>query len=599
MKTLPDLLRHAVERHGERPAVLLKEGHDLSPVSYTELAHQVQQAACGLLTLATAPGECVVLLSENRPEWAVADLAILHCGAVNVPIFPTLPAEQVAPLIQRVGARLAIVEDAGQLAKLEAKRDELPRLEQILVFDMKKVPDDHPLAVSWESVVAAGAERSAELAPRVAERSAAVTEEDLATIIFTSGTTGVPKGVMLTHRNFVTNVVSTDEKLHIVPDDTLLSFLPLSHSFQRVVGYLGLYVGASTLYNESLRMLMPNLKLLQPTVLIAVPRMLAMMRERVKDGIAEKPGLAGLIARWALKVADRYSAEYVAGRDPSGLLKWQHQFCDRKVFAPLREMLGLSRCRFGVSGGAALPPELGRWLLGIGIKIAQGYGLTETSPVVSLIEPDRRLRFDSIGLPIPGVEWKVADDGELLVRGPNVMRGYYEMPEDTAAVIDAEGWFHTGDLAEELGDNFMRITGRKKDIMVLANGKNVAPLPIETALCESPLIDRVMLVGDDADVVGALIVPAYEALAKKLQAAGVTIADVNDRSWLEQREAERAIRAEIDRLTPHLASFEKVRRFKLLREEFSPERGELSLKMDLRRKQILANYAELVAELAE
>ncbi len=595
-RSLPELVRHAVRVHASLPAVYQKQGDTTVTTSYAQFGEEVAAAARGLLGLGIAPGDRVVILSENCAEWVIADVAILALGAATVPIYPTLPDNQVAPLIQRVRAKVVLCDDLTQLAKLDKIRAELPTVERILLFHGDRLPEGHPLARPWQEVVAQGraaTDRQAE----VEAREAAIGPDTLATIIFTSGTTGVPKGAMLTHGNLISNVLATMRRVDVRAGDRFVTFLPLSHVFMRMVCYLGMLAGAGSLYNESLRSLLPDLKVVRPTVLIVVPRFLELVRERVQQNLRSRQGLVRVIADWGVGVAERYSRAYTSERGPGGWLCLLHRLADARVCRRIRGQIGLGELRYMVSGGAALPPEVGRWFFALGLRVHQGYGLTETSPVIAVQDPSLPVRFETIGPPIEDVEVRLADDGELLARGPNIMQGYFEMPEETAAVLDGEGWFSTGDLAVWAHDGHLQITGRKKDIMVLANGKNVAPAPIEQCLQSSPLISQVLLIGDEQNVVTALIVPNFDALKVELAKAGEEAA--TPEAMAASRAAEKLIRAEISRVSGHLASFEMVRKFRLLPHEFSLERGEITPTLKLRRAQIIENYQALVRDMAE
>jgi long-chain acyl-CoA synthetase len=601
MESVAALVRQAAHDFAARP-VIWRKGPDkkLVPETYAELLPKVETVAAALIEAGVERGECVVLLSENRPEWVYADLGILTCGAVTVPLYPSLPAEQVQPLIARVRARTVIVEDQTQLAKLDAQREALPSVARIYVLDAAKMPADHPLARPFSELVESGAACLAARRDEIEQRVAALTGDDLATIIFTSGTTGVPKGAELTHGNFVSNIEGTVPRIDIGPEDQLLVFLPLSHVFQRMVTYLGIHCGASCLFNDGLRHLLPDMLTMRPTVMIVVPRMMEMFRDRIVAAVRSKEGLHKLIAEWALQVGDQVARAYQVGREPRGWLRFQQRLAETQVFSAMREGLGLDRLRFMVSGGAALPVDVGRWFYGIGVRVVQGYGLTETSPVVSLNYTSRgRFRFECIGAPLDNLEVRLAPDGELLVRGPSIMRGYFEMPDETAEAIDAEGWFHTGDLAEQDPDRQLRITDRKKNIMVLANGKNVAPVAIESRLQESPLIARAMVVGDGQNTVSGLLVPDFEALYAALSAQGSAPERDADNAWVEGERAVKAVRAEMDRLQAVLAPFEQVRRFTLLRRDFSLEREEMTPTLKLRRKIIIEHFAAQVAAMAD
>ncbi|MBI2298364.1 MAG: long-chain fatty acid--CoA ligase [Armatimonadetes bacterium] len=598
MTSLPAMLREAVERHAERPCLLTKSGDGLATQSYREFGEGVERVALGLLAAGLQAGENVILISENCPDWVPTDAGILSCGAVTVPLYPSLPAEQIEPLVDRVHARFAIVEDHKQLAKLDEARERLTRLERIYVFDPRKVPENHPLARPWSELPETGTARAEELRPELEARLAGITPDDVATIIFTPGTTGIPKGAMLTHGNLLSNIEAAQERIDIQSTERMVTFLPLCHVFQRMVAYLGLRAGGAALYNESLRALLPDLLRVRPTVMIVVPRFLEMIRDRVMDGIRAKTGLAGTIATWAMEVASQLSRCDELRQEPSYWLRVQHKLADERVYSAIREQIGLDQLRFMVSGGAALPPDVGRWFLSLGMTVFQGYGLTETSPAVAVSPCHGPRRIETIGPPIAGVEVRIADDGELLCRGPNIMKGYFEMPAETAEAIDAEGWFHTGDIGEWTPEGHLKITDRKKNIIVLANGKNVAPVPIESKLQESPLIARVMLIGDQQNVVTALIVPAFELLKKELQAAGVDVVAGGDNAFVSLPAAQQRIKAELDRLSQGLAAFERVRRFRLLPRDFTLEHGELTPTLKLRRDKIRADFAAEIADMA-
>ena len=598
MRSLPELVARAVAEHSELPCLLTKTKGRLETKDYAWFGDRVQAAACGLLAAGVAPGERVVVIAENCPEWLEADVGILSCGAVNVPLYPSLPPAQIQPLVERVGARFAIVDDEQQLARLDAVADQLPQLERVYVFEAEKLPEDHPRARPWSELMAAGEQRREELLPVVAERTSALTPDDIATIIFTSGTTGVPKGAMLTHGNLVSNVLASARRIDIRARDTMVTFLPLCHVFQRTVTYIGLHAGGASLFNESLRALLPNLLAVRPAVMIVVPRFLQMIRDRVVDGIAQQTGLAGTIATWAMEVAEQLGRCKAEGRSPSPWLKLQQGLAEKRVFSAIREQLGLEQCRFLVSGGAGLPPDIGAWFYGIGLRAVMGYGLTETSPVVAVSDPQGAYRFDAIGFPIDDVEVKLAPDGELLVRGPNVMVGYLDMPTETAEAIEPDGWFHTGDIADFAPDGQLRITDRKKNILVLANGKNVAPAGIEGTLLNSPLIERVMLLGDHQQVVTALVVPAFDALRRALEQQGEELSDYEGNAWVSLPAAHKLVRTEIDRLSTGLAPFEKVRKFTLLERDFSADEDEVTPTMKLRRNQIKEHFAAEIGNMA-
>lgn len=599
-QSVPGLLRESAERYAARPVLYRRladktVGHE----TYADLRAAVDRAAAGLVASGVMPGDHVVLLSENRREWVVADLAIQSVGAVTVPLYPSLPAPQVQPLISRVRAKVVILDDHRQLTKLDTCLFELPLVEQVWVFDSAKIPADHPLARDWTVLEAQGTERIAELLPEVDRRIAALGAHSPATIIFTSGTTGVPKGAVLTHGNFVTNVDTSQRRIALYDTDRLLAVLPLSHVFQRMITYLGLSVGAGCLFNESLRHMLPDMLALRPTIMIMVPRMLEMLRDKVLSGARDKQGLAGTIAGWAMGLAPLIGQRYQDGKPQGAWMSLQQSLAEQRVYSAVREQLGLDQLRFAVSGGAALPVDVSRWFHGVGMRVIQGYGLTETSPVVAVNPSEGRYRFETIGPPVDLVEVHIAPDGELWTRGPCNMAGYFEMPEETAEAIDADGWFHTGDLAAQDADGHIRIVGRKKEIMVLASGKNVAPVPIEATLGESPLIERCVVFADGQHVVSALVVPAFDALWEVVAKSAGTPERDEQNTWVTCDAAAQAVRAEIDRLSDALAPFERVRRFRLLTRDFSLEHEEVTPTMKLRRSIIAEHFADLIREMAE
>ncbi len=597
MNSLPDMFRTVARQHPDRPAVLHKADGGLAATGYRDVLTRIDHGAAALVLRGLRPGEAVLLVSENRSEWLLADLAIQSAGGVTVPLYPTLPAEQVQPLAARVRARFAIVENGAQLAKLLARQAELPLLEQVICFE----PADGggALAVSsWSELLAAGAACDAAAVAEVDRRVAALTPDDIATIIFTSGTTGEPKGAMLTQGNLVSNAGACVRFLGITPDDVSLIVLPQSHVFQRTLTYVALQAGAAVLFCESLRHLLADLALARPTLLCVVPRMLVSIRDRLTSALRQRPAEQAEAIQAALAVAEQRAAAYVAREPLPAEVEAAWARADEALFAPLRAQLGLDRCRCLISGGAALPADVGRWYYGLGIKISQGYGLTETSPVIAVNDPDGWVRFDGIGPPLAECEARLADDGELLTRGPCVMKGYFEMPEQTAEVLEPDGWFHTGDLADWTPEGHLRIVDRKKNILVLANGKKVAPTPIEDRLAASPLIAAALLIGDDQDMVTALIVPAFEALHAALQAEGVAVERDEQEAWVQRPEAKRLVRAEVERLSEGLAPFEKVRRFRLLHRDFSADQGELTPTLKRRREVIVQHFAELVKDMA-
>jgi len=593
--TIPEVFQQSVEQHGDRTALLHVVGRDYAPVTYNELARRAEQFAFGLLSLGIQPGDRIGVISENRPEWAAADLGMLSIGAVNTPVFTTLPPAQLRYLFRDSGTRLVLVSDAKQLAKMLAIRDDLPDLERLIVLDAQvELPDDGVLRFD---AVTPPADAVEELTAERQRRLAALQPDDLASIIYTSGTTGEPKGAMLTHWNFVSNAQAARAVIDVGPADRYLSFLPLNHVFERLVGhYLMLFSGVTVAYAESLFTLPNNMRQVRPTIMAGVPRFYETTAARLHDETRRGPAAKRRVMSWALRVADRWARRVTARRFPGVCLSLQHWLADKLVYGKVRQTFGGS-IRILVSGGAALPPDLNLLFHGLGLELRQGYGLTETSPVISVNPGYQTLKVGTAGPPVPGVEVRIAEDGEILSRGPHIMKGYWNRPEDTAEVIDGEGWFYTGDIGHLDEDGHVVITDRKKNLLVLANGKNVAPTAIENRLKNSPLIAEVIAVGDGQKSVTALIVPDFDALRALAADKGLR-AETNEQLAADA-DLNRALSAEIKRLSIDFADFEKVRKFRLLDRELTVDSGELTPTLKVKRAVVLEKYAELIQSMAE
>ncbi|MFN3649587.1 MAG: AMP-dependent synthetase/ligase [Armatimonadota bacterium] len=590
--TAPQAFQATVRRHGDRVALRYKVDGEWRPITYREMGERVRRLALGLHALGVRHGARVALLSENRPEWAVTDQAVLSLGAVNVPLYSTLPPPQVEYIAADAGAEVLIVSHGKQLEKVLAVRDRLTALRHVVVMDP---PEPLPEGVlTFAEVLERGGAvpGGSETLERLA---AAVKPEDLASIIYTSGTTGAPKGAMLTHDNFISNAQTVVDMVDVTENDTFLSFLPLSHVFERMAGhYLPLQVGATIAYAESVFTVQSNMVEINPTIMASVPRLYESMHSRIQDGIAKQPERKRKLAEWAVKVGWERNSRTIEGKSPGLLTALQYAIADRLVLKPLRERVTGTSLRFFISGGAPLPVETAKFIASIGLRILEGYGLTETSPVICVNLPEKT-RIGTVGPPIPGVQVRIAEDGEILSRGPHIMQGYYNLPEETANAIDAEGWFHTGDIGVLDPDGYLRITDRKKDLIVLANGKNVAPQPIEAKVKASPYINTVVLFGDRQPQVVALIVPAYDRLKNWAKERGIEGRDPEALS--KHPDVKKLLRKEIDEHTQDLADFEKIRRFAILTEDFTMEKGELTPTLKIKRKVVAEHYADEVRSL--
>ena len=579
--TLISMFEAAVQQYSNKPALAHKpSGGTYQDISYTEFGASVTAFSKGLNGLGVRKGDRVAILSENRPEWAISDFGILKVGAVNVPMFSTLTAAQVGYILKDSGAKIICVSTEKQLEKCLSIRDEVPTLEQIIIFDV--IEGETPEGVlQWAAVCELTGE----------EVDSDSYEDDVATIIYTSGTTGNPKGVMLTHANFIFNLQACKSLIDVSETDVLLSFLPLSHVFERLGGhYVPLFSGAKVAYAESTFTVAQNMKDVAPTVMLSVPRLYETMHERILRAVEEGSPLRQKIFHWGVSVGSAVSSVIQQGQKPSAILQLQQSIADKLVFSKLKAATG-GQLRFFVSGGAALPQSIAEFFHAAGILILEGYGLTETSPVISLNHLGK-WKFGTVGAPVPGIEVQIAEDGEILTRGPHVMKGYFNNEAATAEVIDEDGWFYTGDIGIIDEDGFVKITDRKKNIIVLSNGKNVAPQPIESALVQSPFISQIMVIGSERKNLAALIVPNFDALKAWASENGVDTDDLS--AMLQTREVQRHIQSEIRSRLTDFADFEQVRRFTLLEKEFSQEADEMTPTLKLKRNIIIEKYEDVI-----
>lgn len=585
--TLNQLFFEAVQRHDLPDALQVKVNGTYQPISHRTLATRVRHLALGLEEMGLKPGDRVAILSENRPEWAITDYACLTAAFADVPIYPTLPAEQIPYIVIDSGATVVFCSTAEQVAKIARVRTQCPALTHVVSFDLAK-PQGADLTIA--DVEARG--RAVDTPERQAAyraRAGAVQPNDLATLIYTSGTTGEPKGVMLTHDNIFSNVMASADRVPFPGQDVGLSFLPLSHIFERMAGhYLMFHVGCSIAYAESIDTVPVNMLEVRPTLVCSVPRLYEKMYARVLENALAGGGAKARIFFWARAVADRWADEKLAGRTPKGMLAIQYAIAQKLVFSKLKQRTG-GRLRYFVSGGAPLAPEINKFFYAAGLTILEGYGLTETSPVIAVNTPEQ-FRLGTVGQVVPGVEVMIAEDGEILTRGPHVMEGYYNKPEATAEAIDAEGWFHTGDIGE-LRDGYLAITDRKKDIIVTAGGKNIAPQPIENRVKTNKFVSQAVMIGDKRKFPVMLIVPNWDNLEKWCAAEGIT----GPRSQLIRLPQVCAkVEQEVFSTLDGFAKYEMPKKLGLLEHDFSIERGELTPKLSVKRRVIDQTYKELI-----
>jgi long-chain acyl-CoA synthetase len=593
VQTVCDIFYRSVDTYRKAEHLKYKKDGTWRAISSEEFRAAVEEAAMGLRALGVGPGDKVAIVSENRPEWAFADLATLCTGAADVTIYPTLTAAQVHYILDDSETKVAFVSNAVQAAKVAEVRARLPRLQHIVRFDPAPVPG----TTSLDELRAKGREALAGDREAARRQAAAVTKDDLATLIYTSGTTGDPKGVMLTHANLLHNVLAAAKVFPMVDHEwTALSFLPLCHSFERTAGHnFMLYAGVTIAYAESVEKVPENMQEVRPSIMCSVPRLYEKMYARVNEKVAADPPLRQRIFRWAIGVGRKVFAHTVARTEPGALLKLRFGLADRLVFSKIKARTG-GRLRLFISGGAPLAREIAEFFGAAGMLVCEGYGLTETSPVITCNFPGR-VKPGTVGLPLEHVEVKIAEDGEILTCGPHVMKGYYRKPEATAEAIGADGWFHTGDIGFVDADGCLVITDRKKDIIVTSGGKNIAPQPIENRLKTNKFFTEVVMVGNRRNFPAALVVPGFEALEAWAKQGGTA---AGSREELVRRpEVLAHYRRLVDEMTGDLAQFEKIKKIALLTREFTQESGELTPTLKVKRRVVEERYKATIDAMYE
>lgn len=574
------MARLSVELRGGNIAYGWKESGEWRTLSYVGLWTRVKDFAAGLSGMGVSSGDRVALMATNRIEWPVADLAIQSLGAATVPVYPTLEGSQVAHILKTSGAKVAVVENRKLLDRVLDVRDEAPSLEHVVLTEGDASGTD---AALFEDVAKGGKESPLE---GWDEGWKGIFRNDLATIIYTSGTTGLPKGAMLTHGNILANVEGIYEALPTTSEDTFLSFLPLSHVFERTSGqYYALSTGAATYYAESIDTVPENLREIKPTVMSSVPRLYEKMRDRVRAMVGEGPESRQRLFNSAIAAGkQRYEHETRGEKVPLGL-KIKMALFDRVVFGKLREAVG-GRAKFFVSGGAKLDGEVGKFFHAAGIKVMEGYGLTETSPVIACNRLES-VRFGTVGKPLDNLDVRIGDGGEVQVKGPSIFSGYLDDPEADAEAFTDDGYFRTGDIGT-LEDGYLSITDRLKNLLVLSTGKNVAPQPVEAALAIAPHISQAVVLGDGRKYVSALVVPDYDAVRKTLGS------EDSDESLSGDERARELVERDIEEAGRQFADYERPKKFELLSRELSQEEGELTPTLKVKNRVVRDRYDEKI-----
>jgi len=590
ISTINELFVRIASAANPRAVLWQDEFGHWQPISSDQIYQRVRALAEVFLSWGAKKGDRIALISENRWEWAVTDFASLAIGAANVPIYPTLTGEQIAVLLKDAGCKVAVVSNRMQYDKLNAVRAQT-ELERIVMMDFAAAPEG---AIAFSELIVGADAKGSERDPVFDALVRSVGPQDLATLIYTSGTTGEPKGVTLTHGNIASNQNFAGLDYNFNPSDSCISFLPLSHITARALDYVMYNHGAQVAYCSQFDKLPQAMKEIRPTVLVGVPRVYEKIRQAVEAKSAVSPMKKRILA-WAVRLGAGYRDTVYGGKKPDALL-WK--VANKLVYHKVMEAFG-GRVRAFVSGGAPLGMDTANWFASVGIALWEGYGLTETSPVIALNNPVTH-RMGSVGKALPNVELKLAEDGELLTRGPAVFQGYWQKPAANAECFDAEGWFYTGDIARVDADGFLYITDRKKELLKTSGGKLVAPQPIENKLKNNVLVAQAALVGDKHKFVSALISPNFAALEAWAKANGLEAAGGGVMTRAELIADGRVIALYggiVSEVNGSLANFEKLKRFRVVAEEWTQESGELTPSMKLKRRAITARYAAVIGEL--
>jgi len=594
-KTIPELYEYLTEVFGKitNKSVMFRKVNDkFEGITYQELKEETEKFAFGLAALGIKKDDKIAIISENRPEWVYSDMAILGLGAIDVPVYPSLTSESIEFILENSETKGVIVSNKFQLNKILKIRDKLKNLQFIILMNEKDIIPDKPALYTFKDVQGMGNIYNKNHPNHFSESRKEVKENDVCTIIYTSGTTGEPKGVVLTHKNILSNVHAALESFPIYESDIFLSFLPLCHIFERMAGYYtGFSAGSSICFAESIESVAQNMLEVKPTIMTTVPRLFERIYSKVIKNVESQKPLKQKIFYWAVDVGKKYSNAKQKGKI-SPFLTAQYKIADALVFKKLREKTGGS-LRFFITGGAALSKDLGEFFEAAGIKIREGYGLTESSPVIAVNRVDD-FKFGTVGKPLPGVEVKIASDGEIFARGPNIMPGYYKNKKETDAVIK-DGWLHTGDIGEFDSEGYLKITDRKKHLFKTSAGKYIAPTPIENLFLASKYIDQFMLIGDRRTFLSALIVPDFEAIKEYADSHSIPYNNLED--LVKKKEIYDLIDKDMSQFQKKLANYERVRKFKLLEKPFSLETGEITPSLKIKRKFVEERYGELIEEM--
>lgn len=595
---LPHLVYSVCSKYWDkRSGFKFKQNGIWVDLKYSELWEKIVDFALGLLSLGFKANDRIAIVSENRIEWFIVDVAIASIGAITVPIFPSTTSKQIEYIFNDCSATGTVVSNKFQLRKIQEVKDNIPSLRHFVILDNLETQENLDLAIkTFDEIIAIGhsARQKEQREKIIQEKLIKLKPEDILTIIYTSGTTGDPKGVVLTHHNIVSNVLASAKTINFGEEDVFLSYLPWCHAYEHTVIYAAFSCGALLAIAESIDTISLNIKEIKPTLMTTVPRLLEIIRKRINSQISKESKVKKKIFDWAFDIGKKYVIEVINNKGKASvILSNKYRLADKLVFSKIREKLGLETIKF-ISGGAPLNVDVNIFFWSLGYKVYEGYGLTEASPVVSVTREDD-VEFGTVGKPLDGVEIKIAEDGEILVRGPNVMRGYWNDLEATRTAIDEENWLYTGDVGFITERGNLKITDRKKYIFVNSGGKNISPQLIENVISQSQYVDQCIIIGDNREYNTALILPNFEELKKLADVLEIKYNNISE--LVSNEKIIKIIKNDIDRLQKDLSKFERVRKFALLTESFSVDTGELSPKMSVKRHVVERKYSDLIEQL--
>jgi len=590
-QNVPEMLFDTIQKYPDKDALRIKRNNVVQTYSYRQVGEKIKLLTYGLKYSGLKPGDRVAILSNNNPEWMITDFAVFCLRGVVVPLYQTLPPAQIAYILKDAGVRCIFVQHQQHLEKIQQIKSELPLLE--FIFSFESWPDKPESIQTIDQLLECGERLQAENPVFFQQTLGAINNQDLCSLVYTSGTTGEPKGVMLTQEGFIIDIFNSESVLNLYADDVFLSFLPLSHLYERLAGHwCPLYRGATIYYAQSIETVIQDIAEARPTVMVSVPRLYEKVAATVYEQIEKSSWLKRNIFYWALNTGLNYHARRIEGT-ASKMLEKKYQLADKIVFHKIKTKLG-GRFRCPIAGGAPLSVDTLKFFEAIGLRIVEGYGMTETHLIITLTAPGKT-KYGSCGKPIPGIEIIIAEDGEVLVKGKTLMKGYYNRPDLTAEVIDENGRLHTGDVGYLDADQYLFLTDRKKNIIVTSGGKNVAPAPIEHMLKTSRYIDEVCLVGNRQRFISALIVPNYELLKKWAAGQGLDTSDMG--RLLHEDKVYQMIWQEVEDKQKSFARYETVKKIALLAEPFSIEKGELTPSLKIKRNVVENTYKDMISRM--